>query len=189
MNPCNGIPLASLSKRLSVVAVTRVYLWLFVFHLFSSALGFTSFCSVHDLQFIFAFFSLIHMYLPHYAFPIHLIKIRQNEKCDMSIYFSVSNIGYCSVAVCLCVCDVLSYMLQIICDAWVQKRDKAYVHADAQCSMLVRCMGMCLLCEAYAIHFGILFNFNSTVNWLLVYSFDLRDQNVDFVSKIVCVCE
>lgn len=80
--------------------------------------------------------------------------------------------------------SVLSSMLQIICDAWVQKSDKAY--ADAQCSMFDGCMGMCLLCEAYAIHFGILFNFNSTVNWLLVYSFDLRDQNVDFVSKIVC---
>lgn len=82
-----------------------------------------------------------HMYMLHYAFPIHLIKIRQNEKCDKSIYFVVIlDIALLRFDALRCSRCYKSYVMP----GQNAKKASIYVHMD-----------MCLLCEAchYTLYF------------------------------------
>lgn len=75
----------------------QVYLWVLFFILFSS-LVILLFCFTQSIYRLFSLLrhfepvnmcSFQHAYTHEHTLPIHLIKIRQNEKCDKSIYISV----------------------------------------------------------------------------------------------------
>lgn len=132
-------------------------------------------------------FSLIHMDLPHYAFPMHLIKIRQNEKCDMSIYFLVSNIGYCSVAVC--VCDALRsvpcYKSYVMLGC---KKNRQSVRSmfNVQCSYAV------WVCVCYAKHMPYILVFYlisipQWIGWYIRSIYEIKTSTL-FQRLFVCVC-
>lgn len=128
----------------------------------------------------------------HYAFPIHLIKIRQNEKCDMSIYFLVSNIGYCSVAVCMCLmccavlCSVPCYKSYVMLGC--KKATKRMLMLNVQCSMAV------WVCVCYAKHmpYILVFYLISIPQWIGCWYirsiYEIKTSTL-FQRLFVCVCE
>lgn len=135
---CNGIPFASLTERFLVVSILPVYLWFFVFHY--------SFCSYlfalfRLSPFYFRFSFILSSYLAYtpmcasiHTFPIHLIKIRQNEKCDKSIYSMVI------LDIALLRCDTQRAVLDAtnhICDAWANAHN------------IYMCVRVCEACHTF----------------------------------------